>query len=105
VFPSPLHAKNTNAVGGHEGELEVSNKRPRRFSNFANALFQAGRFKPIFSIREIKVVGFSPKSSAAPSTPLIFQPVFCRTAKSGRNDPHIYVSRLLLAHPFVAFLL
>jgi len=34
------------------------------------------RFSPIFLIREIKVVGFTPKSSAAPSAPLIFQSVF-----------------------------
>jgi hypothetical protein len=40
-----------------------------------------GRLKPIFSMRDIKVVGFTPKSSAAPSTPLILQPAFCRTAK------------------------
>jgi hypothetical protein len=46
-----------------------------------NAIFQAGRLKPIFSIREIKVVGFSPKSSAAPSTPLIFQLAFRKTTK------------------------
>jgi hypothetical protein len=43
--------------------------------------FQIGRFKPSFSIREIKVVGLSPKSSAAPSTPLIFQLVLCKTTK------------------------
>src|SRR5271166_3824184 len=42
---------------------------------------QAGRFRPIFSILEISVVGFTPKSSAAPLTPLIFQPVFRRTTK------------------------
>src|SRR5271165_3906022 len=42
---------------------------------------QAGRLRPIFSILEINVVGFTPKSSAAPLTPLIFQPVFCRTTK------------------------
>src|SRR5260370_28117229 len=36
------------------------------------AFLQAGRFKPIFSILAIKVVGFTPRSSAAPSTPLIF---------------------------------
>ena len=36
-------------------------------------------FSPIFLMREIRVVGFTPRSSAAPSAPLIFQPVFCRT--------------------------
>ena len=35
-----------------------------------------GFFKPICAIREIKVEGLTPKSSAAPSAPLIFQPVF-----------------------------
>ena len=34
---------------------------------------RSGFFKPHFSILEIKVVGFTPKSSAAPSGPLIFQ--------------------------------
>src|ERR1700739_4823359 len=41
----------------------------------------SGRIRPMLSIREIKVVGFIPKSSAAPSAPLIFQRVFCRTIK------------------------
>src|SRR6266496_4415878 len=41
---------------------------------------QAGRFSPIFFIRESKVVGFTPKSSAAPSAPLIFQLALSRTA-------------------------
>ena len=44
-------------------------------------VFQTGRLKPIFSIRELRVVGFIPKSSAAPSIPLIFQLAFWRTAK------------------------
>src|SRR5208282_6859116 len=33
----------------------------------------SGFFSPHFSILETKVVGFSPRSSAAPSAPLIFQ--------------------------------
>ena len=37
------------------------------------------RFSPIFLIRESNVVGFTPRSSAAPSAPLIFQPVFSST--------------------------
>jgi hypothetical protein len=32
-----------------------------------------------FSMRDISVVGLTPKSSAAPAAPLIFQPVFQRT--------------------------
>ena len=36
-------------------------------------LIQAGRLSPIFFTRESKVVAFTPKSSAAPSPPLIFQ--------------------------------
>src|SRR6267378_6418412 len=44
-------------------------------------LIQAGRLSPIFFTRESKVVGFTPKSSAAPSAPLIFQSVFCRTRR------------------------
>src|SRR5215471_20216004 len=47
----------------------------------SRAAIQAGLFRPIFPILEINVVGFTPKSSAAPSIPLIFQPVFSRTAK------------------------
>jgi hypothetical protein len=58
-----------------------SEKSSRPTSSLLGAFFQAGRFKPIFSIRELKVVGFTPKSSAAPSTPLIFQLAFVRTAK------------------------
>ena len=41
---------------------------------------QAGRFSPIFFIRESNVVGFTPRSSAAPSAPLIFQLALSRTA-------------------------
>src|SRR2546425_6406883 len=43
-------------------------------------LIQAGRLSPIFFIRESNVVGFTPRSSAAPSAPLIFQLAFSRTA-------------------------
>jgi len=39
---------------------------------------EAGRFSPIFFIRESKVVGFTPKSSAAPSPPLIVQSGFLK---------------------------
>ncbi len=41
-------------------------------------------------MREINVVGFTPNSRAAPSVPLIFQPVFCRTTK---------ILRFLLENP------
>src|SRR5215471_21422755 len=47
----------------------------------SRAAIQAGLFRPIFPILEINVVGFTPKSSAAPPIPLIFQPVFSRRAK------------------------
>src|SRR5271169_4919826 len=50
-------------------------------SHLEDAFLQTGRLKPIFSIRELKLVGFTPKSSAAPSIPLIFQLAFSRTAK------------------------
>ena len=59
-------------------DISVILTKPSLF--IANAFFQAGRFKPICCIRDIKVLGLTPKSSAAPSTPLIFHPVFCRTA-------------------------
>jgi hypothetical protein len=42
----------------------------------ANRDVSSGRIRAMLSIREIKVVGFIPKSSAAPSMPLIFQPVY-----------------------------
>ena len=40
-----------------------------------------GRLKPIFFTRAINVDAFTPKSSAAPSMPFIFQPVFRRIAR------------------------
>src|ERR1700757_2062351 len=43
--------------------------------------YQAGFLKPILAICEIRVVGLIPKSSAAPSVPFIFHPVFCRTIR------------------------
>src|SRR5437667_11244046 len=54
---------------------------------------QAGRFSPIFFIRESNVVGFTPRSSAAPSAPLIFQLAFSRTApRFSRSRRSISVS-------------
>src|SRR5882672_1224579 len=54
---------------------------------------QAGRFNPIFFIRESNVVGFTPRSSAAPSAPLIFQLAFSRTApRFSRSRSSISVS-------------
>ena len=47
----------------------------------ADSLGQVGRLTPNFSIRDIRVVGLAHKGSAAPSTPLIFQPVFWSTMK------------------------
>jgi hypothetical protein len=41
----------------------------------------AGRWSPHFFIRVTNVVGFTPRSSAAPSAPLIFQFVLCRAAR------------------------
>ena len=46
-----------------------------------SCVLSIGCLKPIFFMRENKVVGLTPKSSAAPSTPLILQPAFCSTAK------------------------
>ena len=46
----------------------------RTYTRDAYAPFD-GFFRPIFAIREIKVEGLTPKSCAAPSAPLIFQPV------------------------------
>src|SRR6266446_6108153 len=51
---------------------------------YQRAIFPLGaqlhfdRFRPIFFIRESNVVGFTPRSSAAPSAPLIFQPALSR---------------------------
>jgi len=48
--------------------------------------FQAGRRRPIFFMRVTKVVGLTPRSSAAPSAPLIFQFVFSRmTSRFSRS--------------------
>jgi hypothetical protein len=44
-----------------------------------------GRLKPIFSIRANKVVGLTPKSSAAPPAPLIFQRLPFRCAPATRT--------------------
>ena len=52
--------------------VAASRQRPSPFQESA----MLGRLKPIFSIRANKVVGLTPKSSAAPPIPLILQPVF-----------------------------
>src|SRR5215469_13354521 len=67
-FPSRIHPKDERDPTG------------RTYTRDAYAPFD-GFFRPIFAIREIKVEGLTPKSCAAPSAPLIFQPVFRRTAR------------------------
>jgi hypothetical protein len=73
----------TRCVKGRDRTVRVANNRLHNRLSFRYSFSSVprGSFKPSFSMRETSVVGFSPNTSAAPSMPLIFQPVFRKTAR------------------------
>jgi hypothetical protein len=59
----------STAVGTAASAFSICRTVSGRFqpARIFDTIFQSGRFKPIFSIRANKVLGFTPKSSATPS--------------------------------------